>query len=100
MTPRRRRGPIELTVRRLVTEVAADPVPGHEVYAAQAEKLARVLDEAGPGFLAVAAVNRELRELVKAMTTVAPRPGEGGGVDPRTAKLLAELSAPLGDAPH
>lgn len=89
---RRARGPIERQVRRLVIEIAeSNPAPGHAVYAAQAQGLARVLDEERAG-LAVAAVNRELRELVKAMTSR----GEAGDGDPRTSELLARLSAPLG----
>lgn len=95
MPTRHRRGPIELKVARLVAEFAETPVPGHEVYAAQAVKLARVLDGAGPEFLAVAAVNRELRELVKAMTY---REAASGDRDSRTDDLLARLSAPLGNS--
>lgn len=94
MPPRTRRGEIELALGRLVAELAADPVPGAGVYAVQAKKLARSLDQAGPEFLATAAVSRELRECVKAMTT-REAPGDG---DPRTADLLARLSAPLPSA--
>lgn len=92
MSTRRRRGEIELALSRLVAELADDPVPGAGVYAVQAKKLAMVLDTAGPEFLATAAVSRELRECVKAMTT-REAPGDG---DSRTADLLARLSSPLG----
>lgn len=93
MPPRRRRGQIELEVSRLVAELRDNgPVPGLGVYAVQAKKLAQVLDTAAPEFLATAAVSRELRELVKAMTT---REAAGDG-DPRTRELLARLSSPLG----
>jgi hypothetical protein len=93
MPPRTRRGEIELALGRLVTELAEeDPIPGAGVYAVQAKKLARTLDQAGPEFLATAAVSRELRECVKAMTTREA----AGDSDSRTDQLLARLSAPLG----
>lgn len=93
MAPRTRRGEIELALGRLVRDLADDdPVPGAGVYAVQAKKLARTLDTAGPEFLATAAVSRELRECVKAMTTRGA-PGDG---DSRSSELFARLSAPLG----
>lgn len=91
MPPRRRRGPIELAIKGLIADLdPPDDGQGTAVYAAMATQLARTLDE-GAG-LAVAAVNRELRETVKAMTA---KEGPGDG-DPRTSELLARLSAPLG----
>lgn len=94
MPPRRRRGDVELAVARLVEDLRQqDPqVPGLGVYAVQAKKLAIVLDNAGPEFLATAAVSRELRECVKAM---AVREAGGDG-DARQRAFWADLSAPLG----
>lgn len=89
MTGRRRRGAVELAVARLLADLVEDTVPGQKVYASMSLVLARTLDE-GAG-LAVAAVNRELRETVKVLTG-----GEVSDGDPRTADLLARLSAPLG----
>jgi hypothetical protein len=86
----RRRGPIELAISRLIRDLASDEVAGREVYAQMATRLARTLDE-GAG-LAVAAVNRELRETVKALTA---KEGRDDG-DPRTDEFLARLRAPLG----
>ena len=97
MVARRKRGELELAVARLVArlreDAGDDEAPGLAVYALQAKKLAIVLDQAGPEFLATAAVSRELRECVKAMTA---REVAGDGDDPATRELFARLSAPLG----
>lgn len=82
--------PITEAVETLVSSLGQLPA-GRAVYAAMAMELARTLD-IGAG-LAVAAVNRELRETVKALI------GEGGDDDTDAAKrdLLARLSAPMGN---
>lgn len=92
MPAARRAGSITAAVRVFVDAIEVDDrVPAHDVHAAQAVDLARVLD-AGTAALAIAAVHRELRELVGAMT---PK-GDADDGDHRTALLLARLSAPLG----
>jgi hypothetical protein len=82
-------GPIEAAVHALLSrmELGAD----RAVYAAMCVELARTLDD-GAG-QATAAVNRELRETVKALTA-----GEGDDADDAARRdLLARLSAPLGN---
>ena len=86
-------GPIEQAIHTLLDALDLDDedAPERPVYAAQALNLAQVLDS-GTAALAIAAVHRELRELVGALVA---KEDEGDG-DPRTAELLARLSAPLG----
>jgi hypothetical protein len=85
--------PITVAVEAMITSLGELP-PDRGVYAAMATELARTLD-IGAG-LAVAAVNRELRETVKALV------GEGGddAADAAKRDLLARLSAPMGHAAH
>lgn len=81
--------PITDAVEDMVANLGALP-PDRAVYAAMATELARTLD-IGAG-LAVAAVNRELRETVKALA------GEDGDGDADAAKrdLLTRLSSAVG----
>lgn len=94
----RKPGEIEVAVGDLVQQlrVDGDGVAGLGVYALQAKKLAVVLDRAKPDFMATAAVSRELREVVRAMTSPEEKPGGAGDGNPRTTELFARLSAPLG----
>ena len=85
-------GPIETAVLELIADVDDEEIAGQSVYAAMATRLARTLDD-GAG-LAVAAVNRELRETIKAMTM---RGDAGDGDSPRADDLFARMSAPLGN---
>lgn len=84
----RRRGRVELAVARTLRDVAED-TPGRDALSASALVLAQALDK-GAG-LATAAVARELRATVEALT-------KGGGDDGESpaAALFAQLSAPLG----
>lgn len=84
-------GLITQAVRDLIADLDLDEAPERPVFAAQALNLAAVLDS-GTAAMAIAAVHRELRELIGALVT---KDDDGDG-DPRTAELLARLSAPLG----
>lgn len=86
---RRSRGAVELAVRRTLRD-AERLNPAHEGLSASAMVLARSLDD-GAG-LAVAAVARELRATLAALTEA------GGGSDGDDFDaLLARLSSPVGD---
>jgi hypothetical protein len=87
--PRATRGPVELAAARTLKALDED-VPGKDVLSASVLVLARALDQ-GAG-LATAAVARELRATVEALTK-----GGGDDSDPATAALFARLSSPLGN---
>ncbi|MBI1757989.1 MAG: hypothetical protein HYR62_01955 [Actinobacteria bacterium] len=91
MAERRRRGPVEVAVGRMLRDLDL-AAHGAGALAASAAVLARTLDE-GAG-LSTAAVARELRATVEALT----RDGDDGG-DDTMADLLARLSAPVRDTP-
>ena len=88
MTARRRRGTVELAVARTLRGVERVN-PAHEGLAAAALVLAAKLD--GDAGLATAAVARELRATLTALTAA----GSDGGDE--FEGLLARLSAPVGD---
>ena len=89
---RRKRGPVELAVRRTLRN-AERLNPAHDGLAESAFTLARSLDD-GAG-LAVAAVARELRATLTALTSAGS--GSDGGDD--FDALIARLSTPVVDAP-
>ena len=90
-TPRRRRGPVELAVRRTVR--AAERVsPAHDSLAATAVALAASMDLTEPG-RDLAAVARELRITMEALT--AAKQDRGGD---ELDRILAGLSSPVLDA--
>lgn len=80
---------MELAVGRTLREIDLDADPGARTLAASAAVLARTLDE-GAG-LSTAAVARELRATVEALT----RGGDDGGK--AIAELLTRLSTPVRD---
>jgi len=88
---RRRRGKVELAVSRTLRDL--EPVSkAHDGLAAAALVLAAKLD--GDAGLATAAVARELRATLTALTDGGKDEGDDG-----FGALIAGLSAPLADAP-
>lgn len=86
-----RRGPVELAVARTLRGI--DQLhAAHEGLAASALVLARTLD--GDAGLATAAVARELRATLTALTTSGSDEG-----DDDFATIVASLSAPVADTP-
>ena len=87
-----RSGAVELAVKRTLRD-AEQVHAAHDGLAAVAVVLARALDrDAG---LATAAVARELRAVLTALTEAG-----SGGDDDGFDGLIARLSAPVGDAPQ
>lgn len=86
MPPRRRRGPVERKVRADIAALITTHPMG-EALAEMSFKLAQTLDE-GAG-MAVAAVNRELRNNLAELSRLAVDDGDD---------LADELSAPVRDS--